>query len=113
MSRSTIGRSARGAATFIVVAAMVAAVAPASILAAGHGATAVRGVQQAYGTCGNDDGYRMDGALTGCWWVDTFEVKPMPAQGTMLATGKEHFIDRKSTRLNSSHIQKSRMPSSA
>ena len=24
-----------------------------------------------------------------------------------------HFVDRKSTRLNSSHIQKSRMPSSA
>ena len=28
-------------------------------------------------------------------------------------TGKSYKIDRKSTRLNSSHIQKSRMPSSA
>ena len=30
-----------------------------------------------------------------------------------LAAGEEHPVDRKSTRLNSSHIQKSRMPSSA
>ena len=28
-------------------------------------------------------------------------------------SGREIFLDRKSTRLNSSHIQKSRMPSSA
>ena len=30
-----------------------------------------------------------------------------------LVTGDKVFLDRKSTRLNSSHIQKSRMPSSA
>ena len=29
------------------------------------------------------------------------------------ALGRHHMADRKSTRLNSSHIQKSRMPSSA
>ena len=33
----------------------------------------------------------MTGSLDGCWWVDTFEVKPMPVQGTMLAHGTEHF----------------------
>ena len=33
--------------------------------------------------------------------------------GGMAKEGMEHPSDRKSTRLNSSHIQKSRMPSSA
>ena len=31
----------------------------------------------------------------------------------LIELGMEHLLDRKSTRLNSSHIQKSRMPSSA
>ena len=33
--------------------------------------------------------------------------------GAQCGTGKRCLVDRKSTRLNSSHIQKSRMPSSA
>ncbi|MBI3745117.1 MAG: hypothetical protein HY264_01055 [Chloroflexi bacterium] len=71
---------------------MLAILVPASALAGGQGATVVRGIQHEYGSCGDADGYAMDGALVGCWWVDTFEVKPMPAQGTMLATGREHFV---------------------
>ena len=40
---------------------------------------------------------------------------PPPVQGTVALEGtmKKVYRDRKSTRLNSSHIQKSRMPSSA
>lgn len=86
--RTGIGR--RVAATIIAVV-MLAAVVPGTVGAAGNGATVVRGIQHEYGSCGNADGYLMDGALEGCWWVDTFEVKPMPAQGTMLARGTEHF----------------------
>ena len=49
------------------------------------------------------------------------EVGVTPADGEFAATGKVYHYgankadveDRKSTRLNSSHIQKSRMPSSA
>ena len=36
-----------------------------------------------------------------------------PLQRPKELAGKEYYTDRKSTRLNSSHIQKSRMPSSA
>ena len=71
---------------------MLAALGAPAAMAADRGAVAVRGVQGEYGSCGNDDGYSMTGSLVGCWWVDTFDVKPMPAQGTMLATGTEHFI---------------------
>ena len=35
------------------------------------------------------------------------------AAGALLATAFMHLLDRKSTRLNSSHSQQSRMPSSA
>ena len=35
------------------------------------------------------------------------------AQAADLLTPSDFYVDRKSTRLNSSHIQKSRMPSSA
>ena len=38
------------------------------------------------------------------------ETVPEPAEA---GASKNWFVDRKSTRLNSSHIQKSRMPSSA
>ena len=41
------------------------------------------------------------------------EVEILFARFHELLTGKEDYVDRKSTRLNSSHIQKSRMPSSA
>ena len=83
---------ATGSVAIIVAAGLLAAIIPATALAGGGGATVVRGVQGEYGSCGNDDAYVMHGSLEGCWWVDTFDVKPMPVQGTMLATGKEHFI---------------------
>ena len=85
-------RVARGSLAIIVAAGLLAAIIPGTASAGGAGATVVRGVQYEYGSCGNDDGYLMDGSLKGCWWVDTFDVKPMPVQGTMLATGREHFI---------------------
>ena len=44
------------------------------------------------------------------WKYDDLPIVPQDWQFTV-ASGKEQ--DRKSTRLNSSHIQKSRMPSSA
>ena len=43
---------------------------------------------------------------------DAYVTKPFSPRA-LLATVREHLPDRKSTRLNSSHIQKSRMPSSA
>ena len=47
-------------------------------------------------------------AATGCG------VALLGVSGFLLARASQHpSIDRKSTRLNSSHIQKSRMPSSA
>jgi hypothetical protein len=88
MRRARLGR--RGIAT-IIATVLLAAVVPGTVGAAGQGATVVRGIQHEFGSCGNGDGYLMEGALDGCWWVDTFEVKPMPAQGTMLAHGNEHF----------------------
>lgn len=68
---------------------LVAAFAPATALAGG--ATPARGIQHAFGTCGDGQGYLMTGDLEGCWYVDTFDVKPMPVQGVLLATGEEHF----------------------
>ena len=41
--------------------------------------------------------------------VDLFAL----ATGDVIVPGRKYDQDRKSTRLNSSHIQKSRMPSSA
>ena len=41
------------------------------------------------------------GARLKCTWIEIPQVR------------QTHAVDRKSTRLNSSHIQKSRMPSSA
>ena len=77
----------------ILAVGLLAAVVPGTALAAGSGATVVRGIQHEFGSCRIEgvDGYLMDGSLTGCWIVDTFEVKPMPVQGTMLAHGTEHF----------------------
>ena len=43
-------------------------------------------------------------------WVQAFFSQQMQANVQQVKTAK---LDRKSTRLNSSHIQKSRMPSSA
>ena len=48
--------------------------------------------------------------------VGGFHLAPAPVTKTVAAFGAinpDYIIDRKSTRLNSSHIQKSRMPSSA
>ena len=39
--------------------------------------------------------------------------EPMRVANSVKLMGVKHCVDRKSTRLNSSHIQKSRMPSSA
>lgn len=86
------GRIGRRIVGVLVAAAILSAVVPSTFAAAGNGAIVVRGIQGEYGSCGDNDGYAMTGALVGCWWVDTFDVKPMPVQGTMLATGVEHFI---------------------
>ena len=91
-SARIVRRTARRTAQFIVAVGLIAAVIPGSAAAAGSGATIVRGIQHEYGSCGiNHDGYAMTGSLEGCWWVDTFDLKRTAAQGTMLATGTEHF----------------------
>ena len=85
-------RIARGIGGLIVAVGLIAAMIPGSAAASGSGATIARGIQHEYGSCGvNHDGYAMSGSLEGCWWVDTFDLKPTAAQGTMLATGTEHF----------------------
>ncbi len=84
------GAAARLAGIITAGVLLVALVAP-TVSGAGGGATVVRGVQHEYGSCGNADGYLMEGSLVGCWWVDTFDVKPHPAKAGMLATGTEHF----------------------
>jgi hypothetical protein len=84
-------RVARRIARIVAAAGLIAAIIPATAWAAGGGATIARGIQHEFGSCGSDDGYLMTGSLEGCWWVDTFEVKPMPVHGTMLAHGVEHF----------------------
>ena len=43
----------------------------------------------------------------------SFVTDALNAVGDVVAAAADAVIDRKSTRLNSSHIQKSRMPSSA
>ena len=85
------GRMGRRIAGVIVAMAILSAAIPSAFAASGSGAIVVRGIQGEYGSCGDSDGYAMTGALVGCWWVDTFDVKPLPVQGTMLATGVEHF----------------------
>ena len=82
-SRRAVGR-------LLAAALFVAALIPASASAAGNGATIVRGIQQAAGTCANG-GYAMTGALQGCWWIDTFETKSDPTKSHYRATGTEHF----------------------
>ena len=60
--------------------------------AGGSGATVVRGIQLAYGTCGDGTGYEMTGALVGCWWIDTFDTgKSGESKSHYMATGVEHF----------------------
>ena len=50
-------------------------------------------------SCGNDEKYHLP-------YKNTYVKEP-------LVTENEYRVDRKSTRLNSSHASKSRMPSSA
>ena len=57
------------------------------------------------GTC-----IRMDGKLYFC--IDFLHVKPGKGN-TFMRTKLKDVVDRKSTRLNSSHRLESRMPSSA
>ena len=53
-------------------------------------------------------------ALFGDWYAEAAKTEPNEPNAMALATvGPDGTPDRKSTRLNSSHIQKSRMPSSA
>ena len=53
------------------------------------------------------------GATVGAMWRNgaTMAVEEINAKGGIL--GKKVKLDRKSTRLNSSHVKRSRMPSSA
>jgi len=83
---------ARRMSVLLLAAFVLATTIPVTVSAAGKGATIVRGVQHEYGSCGNGTGYLMTGDLEGCWWIDTFNVKPLPVQGTLLARGEEHFI---------------------
>lgn len=88
-------RLRRGAMVAVAaVAVAVAAAVPVTVEAGGRGATIVRGIQHEYGTCGGGTGYLMTGDIEGCWWIDTFDVKPLPVQGTLLARGREHFTGR-------------------
>lgn len=80
----------RRASIAIAAAMLLASAVPAAALAGGNGATIVRGIQQAAGTC-DDGGYAMTGSLVGCWWIDTFETKSDPDKSNYLARGTEHF----------------------
>ncbi len=74
----------------LVVAGLVAAALPGTAVGAGRGATTVRGVQLAAGTC-PDGGYRMTGSLDGCWWIETFESATSADHSNFRATGTERF----------------------
>ena len=56
-----------------------------------------------------------EGRLPRYTWTDAYAVlrERLDALGRRLGGGYRVFVDRKSTRLNSSHYQPSRMPSSA
>ena len=56
--------------------------------------------------------FSCDGIIPGDVAVP-FQERPVPMLRHSTGAGWDRFADRKSTRLNSSHIQKSRMPSSA
>jgi len=79
---------------FAVVAGSLLVAAPAAV-SAGSGATITRGTQEAFGTCSDPvllDGYRMTGALEGCWWILTFDPgKSDPDKSHYRATGTERF----------------------
>ena len=84
-------RSLQVAAAFaVVVAGLIVAALPGTAAATSHGATAIRGVQLAAGTC-PDGGYAMTGSLEGCWWIETFDSTTDPAHHNFRATGTERF----------------------
>src|SRR5262245_20816692 len=74
----------------IVLAAIAFAALPVSASAGGNGATVVRGIQLAAGTCG-DGGYWMTGSLEGCWQIETFVPKGAEDKAHYRATGRERF----------------------
>jgi hypothetical protein len=85
------GRAIRTRAASTIAAVMlIALVAPSAALAGGSGATIVRGIQGAAGSC-EDGGFLMTGSLEGCWWIETFETKSDPAKSNLRATGTERF----------------------
>ena len=88
--RGRARRLGRRVALALAVVVLITSAVPALASAAGNGATIVRGVQQAAGTCANR-GYAMTGALVGCWWIDTFETRSDPGKTTFVARGTEHF----------------------
>ena len=49
----------------------------------------------------------------GAGYIGSHTIIELLAHGGYEVVSVDNFLDRKSTRLNSSHIQKSRMPSSA
>ena len=83
-------RSLRGRAAIPLMIALIGSLLAVGAVTAGNGATIVRGIQLAAGTCENG-GYAMTGTLDGCWWIDTFESKTDPARHNFRATGEEHF----------------------
>lgn len=89
MSNQAGTRRLRRAGVVLMAAFALATTIPVTVSAAGQGSTIVRGIQHAYGTCGDGTGYLMTGDLEGCWWIDTVDVGP--SRGTFLATGTEHF----------------------
>ena len=92
MSFTMRARRTRRAVAILAVG-LLAAVVPGTALAAGSGATVVRGIQHEFGSCQIEQRRRLpDGRLARpAAGRRHFEVKPMPVQGTMLAHGTEHF----------------------
>lgn len=86
-----------------LLAAMLAVfVLPGVVAAAGNGAVAVKGTQQAYGTCGDlSDGYLMVGDLRGCWWITDFQSTTPDSHHNVRATGTELFVGWIGTRYGS------------
>jgi hypothetical protein len=76
----------------LLAAALVSLLVPGAIAAAGNGASAIRGTQLAYGTCGDDDGYAMIGDLVGCWWITDFVSTTDESRHNVRATGTELFV---------------------
>ena len=57
--------------------------------------------------------FKQDAFVTQIWLVEVGAARNIQLTRSEKSSGNPRWSDRKSTRLNSSHIQKSRMPSSA